>query len=232
MRKTSIIAIALVFFAVFIFNSTPSIAAGCDPNNIIFSEIDYDQPGSDHDEFLELFFPNGGTISDCEIQLVNGSNTSKYGTIDVAGTYTTGQYAAFYYAGIQNGAPDGFALVDTSTTAGTVVWFYSYEGTITGYDAGDGTPVDSTPLTNNGAAVNDTGDESIVNGAAAGVDDCVDGSPTPNAANEDLAGAPTAISFADMNASNGVSNGMIIALLAGFIALLFGGFWLRRHVNS
>ncbi len=231
MWKKMIVVIVFALLIAISFAPRTVNAAGCDPNNVVFSEIDYDQPGADHDEFIELFFPNGGTISDCEIQLVNGSNGSKYGTIDVAGTYTAGQYAAFYYAGIQNGAPDGFALVDTSTTAGTVVWFYSYEGTITGYDAGDGTPVDSTPLTNNGAAVNDTGDESIVNGPAAGVDDCVDGNPTPNAANTDTTGSPTAITFAGMNATNGVSNNLLIALLAGFSVLLFGGFWLRRRTT-
>ncbi|RUA17926.1 MAG: hypothetical protein DSY55_01190 [Clostridia bacterium] len=232
MRKTSVTAIVLIFFAVFIFNSTPSIAAGCDPNNIIFSEIDYDQPGSDHDEFIELFFPNGGTVSDCEIQLVNGNGASKYATIDISGTYTAKQYVAFFHAGIQNGSPDGFALVDTSSTAGTVVWFYSYEGTIAGFDAGDGAFVDSTPLTNNGTAVNDTGNESIVNGPVAGVDDCVDGQPTPNAANQDLASAPTSITIAGMNASSGPSNALIILGLFGISILLFSGFWLRRRLPS
>ncbi len=42
---------------------------------------------------------------------------------------------------------------------------------------------------------------------------------------------PNAITFAGMNASNGVSNSMIIALLAGFSVLLFGGFWLRRRIS-
>ncbi len=42
---------------------------------------------------------------------------------------------------------------------------------------------------------------------------------------------PTAITFASMNASKGVSNSLIIALLAGFSVLLFGGFWLRRRIS-
>jgi len=42
---------------------------------------------------------------------------------------------------------------------------------------------------------------------------------------------PTAIIFAGMNASDGLSNNAIIALLAGFSALLVGGFWLRRRTT-
>ena len=42
---------------------------------------------------------------------------------------------------------------------------------------------------------------------------------------------PNAITFAGMTASNGISNGLLIALLAGFSILLFGGFWLRRRTT-
>ncbi len=42
---------------------------------------------------------------------------------------------------------------------------------------------------------------------------------------------PNAITFAGMTASNGISNGLLIALLAGFSILLFGGFWLRRRIT-
>ncbi len=45
-------------------------------------------------------------------------------------------------------------------------------------------------------------------------------------------GGPNAVSLADMNASNGVSNAVIIALLVGFSALLFLGFWLRRRSSE
>ncbi len=53
---------------------------------------------------------------------------------------------------------------------------------------------------------------------------------TPGAKNTDWTG-PNAITFAGMNATNGVSNNLLIALLAGFSALLFGGFWLRRRTT-
>jgi len=53
---------------------------------------------------------------------------------------------------------------------------------------------------------------------------------TPGAKNDDVLG-PNAITFAGMKASNGVSNGVIIALLVGFSVLLFLGFWLRRRTT-
>ncbi|HHB91322.1 MAG TPA: hypothetical protein ENK60_08460 [Anaerolineae bacterium] len=248
MWKKVLFTAIIGLFVILLFGSTTARAAGCDPNNIIFSEIDYDQPGTDNNEFLELRIINAVSISNCEIRLINGSNNATYDTIDLTGNWGPNQYLLIGSTNIanrdltfgggacasnclQNGAPDGFALVDTSTGTGTVVWFYSYEGTITEYDAGDGTLVDSTPLTNNGTAVNDTGDESVVNGPATGVDDCVDGNPTPGTANQDLSGTPTAIILADIAASNGLSNAVIIALLVGFSALLFLGFWLRRRTN-
>jgi hypothetical protein len=43
----------------------PAYAAGCDGANIIFSELDYDQPGVDSTEFIELRIINATTISNC-----------------------------------------------------------------------------------------------------------------------------------------------------------------------
>ena len=51
---------------------------------------------------------------------------------------------------------------------------------------------------------------------------------TPGAKNDDVLG-PNAITLADINATSRASNEVIIALLVGFSALLFLGFWLRRR---
>lgn len=202
-------------------------AAGCDPANIIFSEIDYDQSGADHDEFIELFFPNAVTVSDCEMHLVNGANTEKYATIDVAGAYTAKQYVAFFHSGIQNGAPDGFALIDTTGGGATVVWFYSYEGTITGYDPASGKPggtADSTEL-----PVSDSGDGSIINGPAAGVgDSTVTTNITPNAANLDSTGGPNAITLSTLTATHPDTTILALSLLA-ILTLGAGAFLFRRR---
>ena len=71
------------------------------------------------------------------------------------------------------------------------------------------------------------------NGARWGVSASTYGSGdagTPGAKNDDVLG-PNAITLADIAASNGLSNAVIIALLVGFSALLFLGFWLRRRTN-
>ncbi len=247
MWKKLIVPIIVALVVVIGRGSGVAHAAGCDPNNIIFSEIDYDQPGTDSNEFLELRIINTTTISSCEIRLINGANNSVYDTIDLAGTWGPNKYLTIGSTNIsnrdltfgsgscasnclQNGTPDGFALVDTSGS-GTIVWFYSYEGTITGYDAGDGNAVDSTnlPVSEN----NNSPNKSIINGPTAGVSDSTTTElPTPGAANQKSDGTPNAISFAGMNASSGPTNSLIIALLVGFSALLVGGFWLRRRVHS
>ena len=249
MWKKVIIVVTIALIAAISYGSGTAQAAGCDPNNIIFSEIDYDQPGTDSNEFLELRIINATTISKCEIRLLNGKKNanSLYDTIDLSGTWGDNKYLmigstnianrdlTFNHGScasncIQNGAPDGFALVDTSGD-GTVIWFYSYEGTMTNYDAGDGTAVDSTelPVSENYNSPN----KSIINGPSAGVSDSTTTeNPTPGAANQKTDGSPNAIVFVGMNASNGPSNGVIIALLVGFSALLFGGFWLRRRTTT
>lgn len=184
---------ALSFFGILVlalviwFAPGSAYAAGCDGANIIFSEIDYDQPGTDSAEFIELHIPAATTISSCELRLINGSTPSSptlYRTIDLAGTYASGKYLVISSTGvtprditiggtcsadcIQNGTSDGFALVDTSG-AGTLVWFLSYEGQITNYNPGDGSSNSSTnlPVSEDNNAPNN----SINNGPAAGVDD-------------------------------------------------------------
>ncbi|RKZ54953.1 MAG: hypothetical protein DRQ44_18430, partial [Gammaproteobacteria bacterium] len=54
---------------------------------VIINEIDYDQPGTDNAEFIELFNTGSSTISlnDYSINLINGRNESIYRTIDLTG---------------------------------------------------------------------------------------------------------------------------------------------------
>lgn len=104
-------------------------------------------------EFVEvaLSSPNasGFTAIDYAIVLYNGSNGAAYSATGVTGTgtpnpitggTTTGPFPiagstsmitlyTLSLAGIQNGAPDGIALVNTSNN--TVEQFLSYEGTFT-----------------------------------------------------------------------------------------------------
>jgi DNA/RNA endonuclease G (NUC1) len=104
-----------------------------------FSEIHYDDDVADIDETIEISGPAGTDISGWKIYLYNGNGGTVYApTFTLSGTIpaTCGErgvivqaYAAT--AGIQNGAPDGMALVDAN---GAVVEFLSYEGSFTAAD--------------------------------------------------------------------------------------------------
>jgi hypothetical protein len=94
------------------------------------NEIDYDQPGTDEAEFLEIVLAPGASIADYSVELYNGSNGALYDTLtsftagDVINGYTVFTTGILSSNSIQNGAPDGVALVES----GTLVQFLSYEG--------------------------------------------------------------------------------------------------------
>ena len=103
-----------------------------------FSEIHYDNFGTDAAEAIELEGPAGTDLAGWKVVLYNGNGGVSYDTrtfllatipdnCDGRGVVLL-QYAQ---DGIQNGSPDGFALIDA---AGQVVEFLSYEGTFTAAD--------------------------------------------------------------------------------------------------
>jgi len=118
---------------------------------IVINEFDYDQPGSDNAEFIELF--NNGTASSLDnfsIQLINGRNSTTYRTIDLTG-FNINANDYFVVCGdstfvgncdysftstngwLQNGAPDGIALFDDTVQIDSV----SYEGLLSTFSEGD-----------------------------------------------------------------------------------------------
>ena len=127
---------------------------------LVINELDYDQPGTDDAEFVEL--KNNGTtavnLSAYQLVLINGSNAAVYATIDLPDTaLAPGAY--FVISGnattvpstdlvvtpatnlIQNGAPDAVALQLTATAE--VVDAVSYEGEVPGFSEGNGAPADT-----------------------------------------------------------------------------------------
>lgn len=96
---------------------------------IFLNEIHYDNSGTDTGEGVEVAGVAGTDLTGWSIVLYNGSNGQVYGTINLSGVIPDEQDGygtlSFLHAGIQNGAPDGFALVNA---AGEVVQFLSYEG--------------------------------------------------------------------------------------------------------
>lgn len=124
---------------------------------LVINEVDYDQPGTDNAEFIELFNDTGSPIDlvGYELVLINGSSNADYGVIDLspAGTLEPGGFLLLCWndtlasqapAGtlvlkpatgsgkLQNGDafPDGIALV--YLPAGEVVDAISYKGSLTG----------------------------------------------------------------------------------------------------
>ena len=105
---------------------------------VFINEIHYDNTGTDAGEAIEIAGPAGTDLSGWELVLYNGSNGGVYRTDALSGVIPDEASSGFGVVvqnypvnGIQNGSPDGIALVDDG---GVVVQFLSYEGTITAAD--------------------------------------------------------------------------------------------------
>jgi len=102
--------------------------------DVHFNEIHYDNIGTDANESIEIEGPAGASLDGFQVVLYNGSNNAPYSTRTITGVLPTsctnrGVIVLSYPVdGIQNGAPDGMALV---TPGGAVLEFLSYEGTMT-----------------------------------------------------------------------------------------------------
>jgi len=99
-----------------------------------FSEIHYDNGGDDVSEQIEIEGPASTDLSGWSIVLYNGGSGQAYDTKALSGLIpsTCGDRGVVVvpFASIQNGSPDGFALVHNTS----VVQFLSYEGTFTAVD--------------------------------------------------------------------------------------------------
>ena len=96
------------------------------------NEFHYDNASTDRNEGIEIAGLAGTDLSGWTIVAYNGSNGTHYKTVDLSGVIFDQQGGFgtinFAIAGLQNGSPDGFALVNNS---GFVVQFLSYEGSLT-----------------------------------------------------------------------------------------------------
>jgi hypothetical protein len=118
---------------------------------LVINEVDYDQVGTDIAEYVEIFNPSASAagLAGFQLVLVNGATSTVYDTIDLssAGALAPGQYLViggpqvtapggaikldpvWSQDQLQNGAPDGLALIDSVTHV--VIDALSYEGSIT-----------------------------------------------------------------------------------------------------
>jgi hypothetical protein len=98
---------------------------------VFINEIHYDNSGTDAGEAIEIAGPAGTDLSGWSLVLYNGATGSVYNTAALSGVIPNQQNGfgtvviSYPTNGIQNGSPDGVALVDSSNT---VVQFLSYEG--------------------------------------------------------------------------------------------------------
>ncbi|MFS8069635.1 MAG: pre-peptidase C-terminal domain-containing protein, partial [Byssovorax sp.] len=118
-------------------------------DHLVINEVEYDEVGTDAGEFVEIYNGTGAAVSlsGYSLVLVNGGTNTSYLTQSLAGagTLAAGQYLVVgnssvtaaagalkinFASGtdkIQNGSPDGVALINGSTLVDAL----SYEGSIT-----------------------------------------------------------------------------------------------------
>ena len=150
------------------------LAASSAPAQSVFiNEIHYDNAGADQNEGVEIAGPAGTDLAAYKLVFYNGATGTDYGELPLSGSLpaqdgTAFGTAFFPRAGIQNGAPDGIALIDTIENS--VIQFLSYEGSFVALDgdaAGEsstdigvsennsGSPTDSLQLTGSGTVYTD-----------------------------------------------------------------------------
>ncbi|MFC2036402.1 hypothetical protein ACFLYD_00315 [Chloroflexota bacterium] len=83
---------------------------------VFINEFHYDNEGTDTGEFVEVAGPSGTSLSGWSLVLYNGNGGALYDTIDLDAAipdqdHGFGTYR-FWAVGMQNGSPDGLALVN------------------------------------------------------------------------------------------------------------------------
>jgi len=120
----------LAVFTLLISSTSISLAQ----TNVFINEIHYDNSGTDAGEAVEVVGPAGTDLGGWSLVFYNGNGGTVYATDNLSGVLTDqqGGYGTIFVerTGIQNGAPDGIALVNGST----VIQFLSYEGAFTAAD--------------------------------------------------------------------------------------------------
>ncbi len=147
-------------------------ATAAQAQNVFINEFHYDNTGGDVGEAIEITAPLGTDLSNWSVVLYNGSNGSVYNTLSIDPLLDDGTGRGFATInlpsnGLQNGSPDGLALVNGN---GSVEQFLSYEGSLTavggaadgivstdiGVSESSGTPIGSSlQLTGTGSVASD-----------------------------------------------------------------------------
>ena len=109
------------------------VSARASSHQVWINEFHYDNAGADTGEAVEVAGVAGTDLTGWTLVLYNGNGGAPYDTVALSGILSNQQggfgVVTYLRDGIQNGSPDGIALVDA---VGAVVQFLSYEGTMTG----------------------------------------------------------------------------------------------------
>ncbi len=103
-------------------------APGSTAGALRISEIHYDNAGEDVGEGVEVSGPAGTSLDGWTLVLVNGNGGAVYDTVPLSGPLPASGARWTATPGLQNGSPDGLALVAPD---GRVAEFLSYEGVVT-----------------------------------------------------------------------------------------------------
>ncbi|MDX1503851.1 MAG: lamin tail domain-containing protein, partial [Thermoanaerobaculia bacterium] len=131
-RPHSLTRIALAGLLLTLVATSPARAAA-----VFINEIHYDNTGTDVGEAIEIAGPAGTDLTGWSLVLYNGANSLSYDTTALSGILPAqqGGFGTLFFSyptnGIQNGSPDGVALVDAGSS---VVEFLSYEGSFVAAD--------------------------------------------------------------------------------------------------
>ena len=146
-RRVRLLQAAGALTAIATFALSASTASAAEPSGPFISEIHYDNAGTDTGEALEIEAPAGFDLTGWQLALYNGNGGVVYNTTTLSGTVPAAGVVVQTYPtdGLQNGSPDGVALVRPD---GTVAEFLSYEGPLTA----TGGPANGTTATDIGVA--------------------------------------------------------------------------------
>jgi hypothetical protein len=124
---------------------------------VFISELHYDNSSTDSNERIALSGAAGTDLTGWSLVLYNGSGGAAYNTKSLSGTVIDNEGGGFGEVvfsypsnGIQNGSPDGIALVNN---LGQVLQFLSYEGSFTAV----GGPANGLPSVDIGATESGSG---------------------------------------------------------------------------
>ena len=113
MVKNNLIVTIFLLLQLTFFGQTNNIS---DEAIIFINEIHYDNSGADENEGIELAGSAGSSLDGWSLALYNGTNGAVYNTENLSGTFINQAngygFISFSISGIQNGAPDGIALIN------------------------------------------------------------------------------------------------------------------------